>query len=66
MVREFIDEYCPEGGGLSRSQLIDVALRFLMMRTEEEIDKVILGILTGKWDQTEERSAKKSAGGAGR
>jgi len=49
-VREFLNEICPEKGGLSRSQLLEVAMKFLMMRPKDEIDKIILGVMTGRWD----------------
>jgi hypothetical protein len=54
-VRKFITEYCPKGGGLSRSQLLDVAMKFLMMRRKEEIDQIILGVMTGRLDQKGEK-----------
>ena len=50
-VRKFIAEYCPEKGGLAKSQLIDVAMKFLMMNTKEAIKDIIHGVMTGQWDR---------------
>lgn len=63
-VRGFIDEYCPEDGGLSRSQFIEIAMRFLMMRPKAEIDQIILGVMTGRWDQESFEVEKKTQGAA--
>lgn len=62
--RKYFEEFCRKDDGLRPQQLIDVALDFLMMRQKDEIDSIILGVMTGRWDQESfevEHEGKKAA-----
>ncbi len=47
-VKKFIESYCPSNGKLPATQLVDIAVRFLMMHPETQVDSIVMGILKGR------------------
>lgn len=49
-VKGLFEEYCSGKAMLTKSQLIDVAIEFLMMRPTSEVDTIIWKFLKGEFD----------------
>lgn len=71
-IKKLIEKYCPDKGGLSRTQLVDIAMRCLALHTDKEIDDIILRALTGRLEdkcydspetrELEDRAKKRGSG----
>lgn len=50
MAQKLFDEYCSEKAVLNKSQLVEIAIQFLMMRPHKEMDTIIWKFLKGEFD----------------
>lgn len=49
--KQLLDKYCGHTALMSKSQLVEIAFKFLLQLPEKELDKIIWKFLTGKGDE---------------
>lgn len=52
-IKKLFAEFCGEKAVLSKSQLIEVAMQFLMMRPHAEMERIIVKFLKGEFEDSE-------------
>lgn len=49
-IEKLFEEYCGRNALLSKTQLLEIAMQFLMMRQHDEMDRIIWKFLKGEFD----------------